>query len=887
VERVEPGASELVERDLLFCFLALRQKLIGRQQFLDACTARLLNGDEGLAGQLVARRWITDEGRRQIERLVEAELGRSGGRGADARSPVAPQTLVDALLRIPPEHDGESGEPDCPPPGADDDPRGRYEFLEDAPRRGGIGQVWRVFDRQLGRVLALKELRPEYRLDARARESFFREAQVTAQLTHPSIVPLYDFVHSPGLPPFCTMQFIEGDTLSSAVKAYHVRRRLGQEGVLEFRSLLTAFVSVCQAVHYAHERGVQHRDLKGTNVIVGRHGEVFLVDWGLAKARGDGGVLVVNRSADTETRVGDRLGTPPYMAPEQAAGAPDRVNERSDVYGLGAILYEILTGRPPFPLELPPDSSPQERQERIHRLYDSIQKDEPPPPRALNPGAPPALEAVCARAMHKEQTRRYDTPRHLGEEVSRWLAGEPVSAHAESWLVRAGRWANRNKPQVTAAALLLVTAATLSVLWVTEQDRTLLKTAQANTRAALRTARAAEAESRQKAQLIAGQRDLTQETIRALDDIEQMKCYFRKSLEIAQSRAEADPGDPMVQRTLAWACANTGDFWLRAGSPGDARALFTRRLEIARGIAERDPANREGLRDLAAACRELGELCCGVDRPVSARAYFEEFLNQARALVKLNPADAAARRDLFLALTALGKVDLQLGQVAPAVRYQEEAHGLAAELASGAPRDVKAQMELIESLKQSAALCHEQLDFPGAVSLLGEALAVGERLGAAGKLKGTRYALWPKFLAEEYEEMKELQRLADEPARLEGQPVERQRTTLEVLVRRRLRAGEPEEALRLTDRLARTKPPDARSQLQVARAYGRVLRALPGGDRRRDGVAAKAVESTRQAVGLGYRAGEVLRNHADLQALGGLPDFEAFLATLEAPSPAR
>jgi serine/threonine protein kinase len=191
---------------------------------------------------------------------------------------------------------------------------------------GGIGRVWLARDSSLGREVALKELQPE-RIDNPSFWSrFLKEAQITGQLEHPGIVPVYELSRrSENQQPFYTMRFIKGRTLTEAVQAYHHKQKAGEAGPLDLTGLLNAFIGVCQAVAYAHSRGVIHRDLKGQNVVLGDYGEVILLDWGLAKLvdrqEEDPAALsvVVNLEGKPEATVqGLVLGTPAYMAPEQA-----------------------------------------------------------------------------------------------------------------------------------------------------------------------------------------------------------------------------------------------------------------------------------------------------------------------------------------------------------------------------------------------------------------------------------------------------------------------------------------------------------------------------------------------------------------------------------------
>jgi serine/threonine protein kinase len=222
---------------------------------------------------------------------------------------------------------------------------------------GGIGRVWVARDVALGRDIALKELLPERAGSPAVADRFLHEARITGQLAHPGIVPIYELAsRSEDGQPFYTMRLIKGRTLTEAARAYHQKRIAGRVEPLEQISLLNAFVSACNTVAYAHSRDVIHRDLKGQNIVLGDYGEVIVLDWGFAKrlqsaeGRFQSAEEVVHESFCTpqSTIPGSVIGTPAYMAPEQALGRLDQTDQRTDVYGLGAILYEILTGRPPF-----------------------------------------------------------------------------------------------------------------------------------------------------------------------------------------------------------------------------------------------------------------------------------------------------------------------------------------------------------------------------------------------------------------------------------------------------------------------------------------------------------------------------------------------------------
>ena len=220
---------------------------------------------------------------------------------------------------------------------------------------GGIGEVWLAHDELLQRDVALKRLKSEQSGSARHRNRFFREARITGQLDHPGIVPVYDYATTEdGSQCYYTMRFVQGRTLRQVIRAFHAERRASDFPFVggDLLELLAYFTRVCNTMAFAHSRGVIHRDIKGDNIIIGDFGEVIMLDWGLAKELDVEETFEVGDSEPEQdphqTMHGELLGTPAYMAPEQALGQLDALDRRTDIYGLCAVLYEILTGRPPF-----------------------------------------------------------------------------------------------------------------------------------------------------------------------------------------------------------------------------------------------------------------------------------------------------------------------------------------------------------------------------------------------------------------------------------------------------------------------------------------------------------------------------------------------------------
>lgn len=283
---------------------------------------------------------------------------------------------------------------------------------------GGMSSVLRVFDRVLFRETAQKLMDPRFAERPEYVDRFMREARVTGQLEHPNIVPVHDFGRTPDGQPFINMKLVEGDTLGELV-AQAGPARLSPDHLAGFVRIV---LKVCDAIAFAHSRGVVHRDLTPTNVMVGPFGEVYVMDWGVS-SRLDGSA--VELGPDRPERSQGISGTPAYMAPEQIRGEP--VDERTDVFGLGAILYEVVTGGPPYPGPT-----------AVEALNQALEAAWPPLEEVLGLRSPTGLDMVISRAMAPAPADRYPSVQALQSDLAAWVRGRwhlPTRVYAEGDVV--------------------------------------------------------------------------------------------------------------------------------------------------------------------------------------------------------------------------------------------------------------------------------------------------------------------------------------------------------------------------------------------------------------------------------------------------------------------
>jgi serine/threonine-protein kinase len=658
MEPTRRGRSLDPSRELLFGLLALQNGLIDQVQLVMAFEAWTRDKNQSLAEQLLVCGSLGAEQRRLLEELVNLHIRTHGGKAETSLSflPVD-GTTRELLVRV----GGPAFAATVLHVGSAQGPTDRGGFrsgvdagdaLAAAPRDGqrfriirphacgGLGAVFVALDSELNREVAVKQILERHASEPASRARFLLEAEVTGGLEHPGIVPVYSLGTYADGRPYYAMRFIRGDSLKEAIQRFHARRdgkRDRSQRSLELRNLLRRFTDVCNAVDYAHARGVLHRDIKPGNIIVGKHGETLVVDWGLAKALGtseavnDTGErrLVPSTSgASTETLPGSALGTPAYMSPEQAGGEIDRLGPRSDVYGLGATLFCLLTGKAPF------------EDADIAQMLDAVRNGRFRRPREYDRSIEIPLEAVCLKAMALKPEDRYASPRELAEEIERWAADEPVTAWRDSLVVKLGRWARRHRTLIFGAGFSLTTAvlllSALIVMVGREQRRTTQALGQAE--ANYQDARNAVDDYLTAVSEVVLRNEPGMEPLR--------KKLLQSALAYHRTFLERHGRDPRRVTEVAQSHMRLARIDAASGRMEESAAGFARSIALYAELVRRNPSNFDLQLELAACHEHNASARVGYGKAREAEAECDQSITILNALMRARPNDARPRRHL-------------------------------------------------------------------------------------------------------------------------------------------------------------------------------------------------------------------------------------------------
>jgi tetratricopeptide (TPR) repeat protein len=535
------------------------------------------------------------------------------------------------------------------------------EFLE-VLGSGGMGVVFKARQATLDRDVAVKFLRDDHRADPGRRERFLQEARAVARLRHPHLVQVYEFGEVPGSGgatshPYLVLEYVPGGSLVELLRG-------SPQPPAEAARLVE---TLADAIHYAHQQGVIHRDLKPANVLlqraqIPRNDQTAVVRGPRPSAPTDAAELCAKitdfglaklLSGSDLTHSGEVLGTPSYMAPEQATGKSGPITAAVDVYGLGAILYEDLTGRPPFAAAT------------VEATLGLVRRDEPVPPRRLQPTVPRDLETICLKCLRKEPGRRYATAQDLADDLRHFRAGEPIRARPVGTVERVVIWCRRN-PRVAglvAALVLVFLTGCAGILWQWQRATSNADTAERNASAFRRerdTARQEKERAERNLQMVRNRVDQLNQLGRDLlgrpGQFRTGQAVLEQALAFYQEMLPVEGNDPKVRLEAARLFNQVAHIHLTLGQAAKAAEAFDRQASLLASLLEEEPGSKALRLELAYSRRWQANALRDMAKASEAREAYDQAADLQQGLLDESPNEP--QYQMALANTLLNKATL-------------------------------------------------------------------------------------------------------------------------------------------------------------------------------------------------------------------------------------
>jgi serine/threonine-protein kinase len=789
---------------------------------------------------------------------------------------------------------------------------------------GGMGIVYQARHVRLKRLVALKMIRGVEPHGTQEQERFRVEAEVVARLQHPNVVQIFEVGEAEGRP-FLALEYVEGGSLANKLAGTPLPAREAAQ---------LAETMAC-AVHAAHAQGVIHRDLKPANVLLTNDGVPKITDFGVAK------LLDTDSS---QTQAGQILGTPSYMAPEQARGGALAVAAPADVYALGAILYEMLTGRPPF------------RAASVLDTLEQVRTQEPVPPTRLQPKCPRDLETICLKCLQKEPSKRYDSCQALADDLRRFLTGVPIQARPAGWVERAWRWCRRNRrvAGLTAATFALLVAGVVGLavgLVIIAGERNKKEQERQDADRARQNAEDARALAQKQTMLaLETIRTLVREVQDQIGDNPGMQELRLKLLEVALESLEKVPENQDTWRLqgqiTAGAYVKVGETYQQLGQSEKAFANIEKGRQVIQRIADREPEGDVARWNLAAVHAKLGEMSMELRRDAQAAlAHYEIALDIRRELNGRELSDQLDANQVKKVLAEshllVGVMHLKLGDPGKARGYFQDALALRQELAAAAPKDPLLKLDVARSFNALAGVEFPARQWPAARESYEKALALA-RTVQAGDPKNPRFkwelaitlgnygdfavytgdlatagqhypqyvtlwqeladsdprnAVYQRWLALAHYRAATLARKRSDPqgaarsnqacldireelAKADAKSERKRNDLLLVLPR----CGQHTRAAELAAAIEKEAKVDREVLVLLAQCYAQCAAAVPEQAELRNRYAAKALEALNKAIASGYADLVSLETEPDLDALRGSGEFTSLLERLRKSS---